>query len=142
MSCGIRKNGKKSYLTPAVSIPERMDGVELRQKLRCLGSEFIGRKFSEKIVPTQITEHPRHLAPNVLRITERASSFDNPNRAVLARLAIYVLEKVAVDRAIVPDAEPAARKRFVRPLQCTCGFKFLERHRITNSGDVFKNTSP
>ena len=96
MPRGICRDSKKRHRTPTVSIPEGMNGIQLREKLRGSGCEVICRKSTDEVPLPHIPEHLSHLTPNVLGITECAVSLGDPNRAVSASPAIYVLEEVAV----------------------------------------------
>ena len=119
-----------------------MNGIWVCKKVRGLFWKLIGREAAEKVLLPQRTEQLFHLTPDVLREAECTFSFCDPNRSKSAGPAIHVLEKVAVNSAVVPNAIPASRKRLVGTLHGNGGLEFLERRRFADAGNVLENRRP
>jgi len=87
----------------------------------------------------QASEQGIHLARDVLRVAERALALEYAHSAEASRPGIDVLEEVAMDGAVVGDAQAALRQRLFGTLRRHGKFVAFERFGPAQARSVFQD---
>jgi len=135
----VGENRKKRELCAAVSFAERMDGVQLREKMRGTFCKCPRFKTSQISPLSQVRKKPTHFAVDVLRVAKVASFFRHPHCPDLARPRIHVLEKMSVNAAIMAVAEPPPRQRLRSSLRSYFSFESVKDCLVANVEKIDKN---
>lgn len=92
---------QKAQLGPAIAFAEGVNGVQLGEEAGGGVDEFFRSCTGDKGSFCKRIEQQVHLPLNVLGKAEHRAALGNPDRAILARPGIDILEQVAVDGTVV-----------------------------------------
>ena len=116
---GCNSNGiQKRHLSAAVSVAERMNGIQIRQKTSQFNAESDRVKALEILMLSQTPKKLGRLTFYILWIAKWISTLGYPDRSETARPSIDILEQVMVNGAIVPNAKSTFRQWLIRSLVC------------------------
>ena len=139
MASGGRKCCHECELGPAISIPEGVDGVQLRQKMCRPFGERLNGKADEIVAGAQRTEYPPQLGWNMFGIAEHAATLGDANAPKTTGPWVDVAEDVPVHREVVADAQASGRKWLGQPLRDQLGFIGVEGNLIAQSQAIAEN---
>ena len=126
MAGALSQQNQQGKLCTPVSLAERMNGVQLAQKVRYLLSKFAKARSSKIPVVSQRAEQLSHFAINMFWIAEHAAVFGYAHRSDCTGPGTNVLKEVPVDGAIVRIAQSTRRKCFGGPLRCNFRLESIE----------------
>jgi len=135
----VGEQREEGELRATVTLSERMNGIELGEKVCCVPGEVGARLFSEKVLLPQPKEHALHFRADVLGITEGALSFGEPHRSVPTGPCVHVLKEMMMNRPIVAGRKAAAWKQLLGARERHRGLERFERSLIGEAGLVLKN---
>ncbi len=134
-SCVPQQLPEEGPLRPAISLPERVGGVDLAEVVRGAGDELILREVPQVVLGGQVGEDLAELAADVVPVAQHAGA-DDVHRAELTGPRIDVDEEVAVERLEVRDVVRAV-EAVVQELGVTGeGVVGLDQLQIVRIGDA------
>ena len=116
-----------------------MNGVQFREKMRGPSREIVRGQISKEMRALQSGEQSGHFRRDVRGIAEHAAALGDPDSAVLARPRINVLKQVAMNGAIVADAQAPGGSGVPRPLPHRVDFEGIEIGANAKAGAVLQN---
>lgn len=130
---------QKRHLSAAVSVAERMNGIQIRQKTSQFNAESDRVKALEILMLSQTPKKLGHLTFYILWIAKWISTLGYPDRSETPRPSIDILEQVMVNGAIVPNAKSTFRQWLIRSLVCEGGLELLQSRLVADARNVFQN---
>ncbi len=114
---GLMSEGdQERQLCAAVAFAERMDGIELGEKMRGSLSENHRIESTKTLLSRELTKQPSHFAIDVLRIAERASLLGDAHGSNFSCPGVDVLKQVSVNGAVMAGSQSSRRQRLAEPL--------------------------
>jgi hypothetical protein len=104
----------KRQLRPPVSVPERVNGVQLCEKSGGRGQKISVTCSSAEGRALQAEKKAIHLGLYIFWVAEPVCPFSDADRAVLPSPSVHILKEMPVNVSIMARRKAAGRERFFR----------------------------